>query len=157
MLKDPSLWVAVAFIVFFVSLGKTIFLSIKGMLDDYINGIKHKHEDIVTVLTDAMAKLQAAQLKLEEAEAEVENIAAKAQQRKQALQKMLQEEKEKSQSRFNEKLQRRKHEISRTFYRKFTRDVLDISFERLKDVLEHTDAMKHQEYIHNLITNLDNK
>ncbi|MBM3573952.1 MAG: F0F1 ATP synthase subunit B [Alphaproteobacteria bacterium] len=78
MWKTPEFWVLVAFAVFILALGKTIWRQIGDALDKRSAEIKKQIEDAQKLRVDAQSALAAYQLKQRDALKEAEQIVAHA-------------------------------------------------------------------------------
>ncbi len=78
ILSDPSFWVAVAFVLFFVAAGKALWGRISGMLDKRAQDIAKALADAEKLRTDAAKAKQDAERTLAQATTEAEGIVAQA-------------------------------------------------------------------------------
>lgn len=75
---DPTTWVAVAFVLFFVLLGKIIFTKVAELLDKRSAAIAKALSDAERLRAEAVAAKSAAEKTLAQATAEAEGIVAQA-------------------------------------------------------------------------------
>lgn len=78
MMSDPAFWVAVAFVIFFVLVGKTLWKRITEMLDKRSETIARALADAERLRADALKAKQEAEQTLARATAEAEAITAQA-------------------------------------------------------------------------------
>lgn len=78
LFHDPTTWVAVAFILFFVLLGKIIFTKVTELLDKRSAAIAKSLSDAERLRAEAVAARTAAEKTLAQATAEAEGIIAQA-------------------------------------------------------------------------------
>lgn len=78
MMSDPAFWVAVAFVIFFVLLGKTLWTKIAGMLDKRSADIAKALADAERLRADALKAKQEAEATLARATAEAQGITSQA-------------------------------------------------------------------------------
>ena len=78
LLHDPATWVAVAFVLFFVLLGKILFTKVTELLDKRSAAIAKSLADAERLRAEAVAAKTAAEKTLAQATAEAEGIIAQA-------------------------------------------------------------------------------
>jgi len=78
LFHDPATWVAVAFVLFFVLLGKIIFTKVTELLDKRSAAIAKSLSDAERLRAEAVAAKTAAEKTLAQATAEAEGIIAQA-------------------------------------------------------------------------------
>ena len=78
MMSDPAFWVAVAFVIFFLLVGKTLWKRITEMLDKRSETIARALADAEKLRADALRAKQEAEQTLAKATAEAEAITAQA-------------------------------------------------------------------------------
>ena len=92
ILNNPSLWVAIAFILFLILIAKPAWTFITSSLDKKIDEIRAKIEEATKLREEAQDILAAHKRKLSEAENEADDIIRQAREQAQTLKTKLTEE-----------------------------------------------------------------
>ena len=96
ILNDPSVWVAISFILFLALIAKPAWKFITSSLDKKIDEIRTKIEEATKLREEAQDILAAQKRKLSEAEKEVDDIISQAREEAQILKTKLTEDLEKA-------------------------------------------------------------
>ena len=89
---NPSLWVAISFVIFVILLARPAWNFITKSIDDKIQEIKTKIEEATELREEAQDMLAANKRKLANAEKEAEEILAQAREEAQSIKTRLSEE-----------------------------------------------------------------
>lgn len=90
--EDPTFWVAVAFVAFFVLAGKKLVGTITGMLDERAEGIKAQIDEATRLREEAQELLASYERKQHEALQEAETIVKRAEEEAKRLGEMAEED-----------------------------------------------------------------